>query len=120
MELAMGKPKEEVVSTKTIELLEEVPVWDVALAALARDEYKNRGAPLGLEDFRRLAEHYGIRFDDIMATMFELVIQGEWRYQAPDGKGQAVTRDAVDRLYVNGRLHAKDLMDFSGEWRPAP
>jgi len=101
-----------------MELLEDVPVWDVALAALARDEYKNRGAPLRLEDFRRLAEHYGIRFDDIMATLFELVIHGEWRYQAPDG--QAITRDALDRLYVNGRLHAKDLAGFSGEWRPAP
>lgn len=112
--------KEEAVSTKTIELLEEVPVWDVALAALARDEYRDKGAPLRLDDFRRLAEHYGIRFDDIMATMFELVIHGEWSYQAPNGRTQAITREGVDRLYVNGRLHAKDLANFSGEWRPAP
>lgn len=90
----------------------EVPSWDVALASLARDEYKKNQRPLTLEDFQHLAKEYTIRLDDIMVTMFELVIQGHWSYAGP----QQIERSTLNELYVNGRLHADDLAEFTGEW----
>lgn len=92
----------------------EVPAWDVALANLAKEDYKKKGTPLVLDDFNRLAQEYTIRLDDIMVTMFEMVIAGEWQYQGE----QTIVRETLDELYVGGRLHAKDLEPFTGEWSP--
>lgn len=92
----------------------EVPAWDVALANLARDEFKKKGSPLVLDDFNRLAKEYTIRLDDIMVTMFEMVIAGEWQYVGEHN----IVRETLDELYVGGRLHAKDLEPFTGEWSP--
>ncbi len=93
----------------------EVMQWDIALANLAREEYQKKGAPLTMEDFTRLASEYHIRLDDIMITMFELVIHGEWTYVGE----QEICRNTLNDLYVNGRLHAKDLEAFKGGWSPA-
>lgn len=92
----------------------EVPAWDVALANLVKDEYKKTNTPLVLDDFSRLATEYTIRLDDIMVTMFEMVIAGEWQYVGE----QTIERKTLDELYVNGRLHAKDLESFTGDWYP--
>ena len=93
----------------------DIPKWDIALANLAREEYEKQQRPLALADFTRLAGQYSIRLDDIMATMFELVLHQHWHYEGP----QTITRDAYNELYVGGRLHAKDLETFTGQWRPA-
>ena len=93
----------------------DVPQWDVALASLAGDEYnKNSTTPLTIDDFTRLAKDYSIRLDDIMVTMFELVIHGRWCYEGE----QEITRVTLNELYVGGRLHAKDLKAFRGGWEP--
>ena len=98
---------------------EEIPRWDVALEALVREEYSHLGRDLRLADFQRLARHYAIRLDDILATLFELVIEGRWVYE-PTGRGDApITRELLDGLYVGGRLHARDVAAFEGSWRPA-
>lgn len=97
---------------------EEVPQWDIALAALAREESQKLERPLTLADFRRLAGEYAIRFDDIMVTVFELCIHGEWEYRADTGALHPIEREAVDRLYVGGRLAEKDVAEFTGHWRP--
>lgn len=96
----------------------EVPKWDVALANLAREEHRKKGAPLTLADFQRLARDYAIRLDDIMITMFELVIQGQWSYVDAGGATQAIVRKTLDDLYINGRLHFDDLKAFDGGWSP--
>lgn len=92
----------------------DVPPWDVALANLAKEEFQKKDAPLTLDDYTRLAKEYTIRLDDIMVTMFELVIAGEWEYQGD----QVIDRQTLNDLYVGGRLHAKDLEPFTGGWRP--
>ena len=100
--------------------LDDIPPWDVALAALAREEYLKLSNPLTIEDFRRLATEHSIRFDDIMATMFELVIQDEWQYEGRNGRNQPVTREAINKLYVQGRLNEADVSEYIGDWRPGP
>lgn len=98
---------------------EEIPKWDVALEALIREEYRKLGRAVGIEDYRRLAAQYAIRFDDIMVTVFELTVHGEWEYLDAQGRARPITREAVERLYVNGRLDADDVRAYSGGWRPA-
>jgi hypothetical protein len=96
----------------------EIPKWDIALEALAREEYEKRGRPLTLEDLSQLAAEYSIRFDDILVTMFELVIHEEWCYRGMDGVHQPIVRETLDRLYVGGRLRAEDVRDYTGAWQP--
>jgi hypothetical protein len=114
--------KETILDEKTMEELkgfdEEVPKWDIALAALANEEAGIMGQGLMVKDFHRLAEEHTIRFDDIMVTMFELVIQGEWEYLDTDGVERTITRDEVDKLYVGGRLADADVMQYLGLWSP--
>lgn len=95
-----------------------IPKWDVALEALVTEEYEKLGRPLTLDDYRRLAQQYTIRLDDIMATMFELCIQRNWRYQDADGKPRKITRQSLQRLTAGGRLNDEDLKTFTGGWQP--
>jgi hypothetical protein len=97
---------------------EEVPKWDIALAALAKEEAGKLGRGLRIADFKRLAEEHAIRFDDIMVTMFELVINNEWRYEFPDGVEKTISRDEVEKLYVGGRLAEADVNEYVGLWGP--
>ncbi len=92
----------------------DTPNWDVALANLAREEFEIKGADLTMADFTRLAQEYTIRLDDIMVTLFELVIAGKWQYHGE----QTISRKTLNDLYINGRLHADDLNNFDGGWRP--
>lgn len=96
----------------------DIPEWDIALAALAQEEYEKYGHNLRIADFQRLAAEHAIRFDDIMVTIFELCIHGEWLYQDVDGKDRTISRDEVEKLYVGGRLADKDVAEYKGSWRP--
>ena len=97
---------------------EEIPKWDVALSALAQEEAGKCGGQLQITDFQRLAKDHAIRFDDIMVTMFELVIQGEWRYDDANGVTKVISRDEVEKLYVGGRLAEPDVVQYTGTWTP--
>lgn len=99
---------------------EEVPLWDVALEAMLVDEYERLDRPLTIEDFRRLASEYKIRFDDIMATVFELTLHGRWTYLRDDGVPRILLREEVERFYVNGRIDASDLSALTGGWACRP
>ncbi len=97
----------------------EVPKWDVALEALAKEEFTKCARELRVEDFKRLAMAYAIRFDDIMVTIFELTIHAKWQYRDSDGKDRPIGRDEIDKLYVQGRLREEDVRQYTGSWRPA-
>lgn len=95
----------------------EVPKWDIALEGLAKETYRSEGRRLNVDDFHQLAQANRIRFDDIMVTIFELCINGEWQYK----EGSVVveiTRDTLDQMFVNARLQEKDLRAFTGDWGP--
>ena len=98
---------------------EDMPKWDVALAALARDEFRKKARPLMLDDFRGLAREHAFRLDDIMETMFLLVIHKEWVYTDRTGKEQVMEQDTLDALYSKRRLPEEDLSAFDGVWRPS-
>ena len=97
---------------------DNMPKWDVALASLVADAYRHKGAPLALEDFRGLASQHAIRFDDIMETMFLLVIHGQWNYCDRSGQAQKLDQETLDRLYVKRRLSEQDVAAFDGGWTP--
>ena len=92
--------------------------WDVALAALARDAFQKNAAPLVLDDFRHLVSEHAIRFDDIMESMFQLAINGEWKYTDSSGNEQTLDQATLDSLYVKRRLSEEDLSAFDGGWQP--
>ena len=96
------------------ELDEEIPRWDVALESLVNEEHQKLGRALRIDDFHHLAARHAIRFDDIMATVFELVLNGNWRYTDPDDP-RPLTRDRVDHLYISGRLDPVDVRDLGDE-----
>ncbi len=97
---------------------EPMPKWDVALASMARDACIQKAAPLTLDDFHQLAADHAIRLDDIMETMFLLVINNEWCYTDASGHKQQLDQETLDRLYVKRRLSEKDLATFDGGWEP--
>ena len=98
---------------------EDMPHWDVALAALAEQAFSSKAAPLILDDFHDLAREHAIRLDDIMETMFQLVIHGEWKYTDRAGNAQSIDQSTLDGLYVRRRLSEEDLAAFDGGWQPA-
>ncbi len=98
--------------------LSNVPKWDIALEALAKEEAKKLNRDLTINDFLQLARQHAIRFDDIMVTMFELVLNDRWTYMNSDRKVCKITRNDVNELYVNGRLNDKDVQAFNGYWSP--
>ena len=92
--------------------------WDVALEALLKEEYLKKAAPLTVDDVRRLALEYAIRFDDIVVTLFELCIYGEWQYRDRQGVVGEMTPERFNDLTSNGRLKDRDLIGFDGGWAP--
>lgn len=96
----------------------EVPKWDVALAALAREEFHKQHDGLTIEDFKRLSVENAMRFDDMIATIMELTLAKQWQYREADGKLKRFSRKDVNDLYVGGRIHEKDMGSFTGRWSP--
>jgi len=98
---------------------QDKPKWDVAIAAMANDQYRKKNGPLTLDDFRNLAIEHAMRLDDIMETMFLLAINREWGYSDASGEKQPLDQETLDGLYVKRRLSKEDLDSFDGSWKPA-
>ena len=98
---------------------QDTPKWDVAIAAMANDQYRKKNGPLTLDDFRNLAIEHAMRLDDIMETMFLLAIHQEWEYSDAVGEKQPLDQKTLDGLYIKRRLSEEDLSSFDGSWRPA-
>lgn len=96
----------------------EMPKWDEALSNMVNEAYAKQERPLSLGDFSELADEYSFRLDDIMVTVFQLVINGDWKYVDVSGSEQQFTPDTLNKLYVNRRLKEEDLKNFDGGWSP--
>ena len=97
---------------------QDMPKWDVAIALLANEEYHKKASPLTVNDFHRLATEHAMRLDDIMETIFLLVINGEWEYRKASGEKQGLTQATLNGLYVKRRRSEQDLRLFDGGWQP--
>ncbi len=95
----------------------EIPKWDVALEALVTEEYNSIRRPLGLADFRRLGQTHGIRFHDIMATVYQLERHEKWRHQGLDGD-QPASEASLEGLYVHERLDEDTAEKYAVTWAP--
>ncbi len=98
---------------------QDMPKWDVALSALADEEFRKKGSPLTMSDFRRLAKQYAIRLDDIMETMFLLAVNKAWVYTDATGREQVLDQGTLDSFYAKQRLTEEELNSFDGLWQPA-
>lgn len=96
----------------------DIPPWDEALAALLREEYARQRRTLVVADLEQIAAEHGIRFDDLVVTLFQLCIHGHWRYRHVGAVERLITRAALAELARRGRLHPSDLREYSGNWRP--
>lgn len=113
-----AESRERQVTNLSPQIDEKIPRWDVALEALMREEHQHLGRPIGLGDVQRLARQYAIRFDDMMTTLFELMIHRKWEYRDEHGTPVPVTREQFERLAGNGRIEIGDVSDYTGGWRP--
>ena len=96
----------------------EIPKWDVALEALISEEYKKSGTGLNIDTYIDLAKQHGIRFDDIIFTLFELCYAGQWKYVDEQGHQQPITKESVAELFVGGRIKEEDMRGYTGLWSP--
>lgn len=97
---------------------DEVPKWDVALEALAKEEAEKLGRPLAMQDFKRLGLEYKIRFDDLMATLHQLVTNEVWEQVGVDAKGKPVSAAILQDLFVFNRLDEKVADKYAVTWHP--
>lgn len=114
-----AKGEEPIVINVSTDFDEEIPQWDVAIEALIREEFQRQRRMLGIEDFDRLSREFAIRFDDMMTTVFELVLHRKWIYLDERGVSRRITRGEIDKLGADGRLQRRDVETFTGGWRPA-
>ena len=98
--------------------MNEIPKWDVALEAVAKDKFEKLGHPLNLEDFKQLGKEYKVRFDDLMHTLCQLVTHGVWSQQGFDPYGNPVDDEALLELFVYNRLDEKIAEKYTVVWQP--
>lgn len=99
--------------------MNEIPKWDVALEAVAKDKFEKMGRPMNLEDFKDLGQEYKIRFDDMMHTLCQLVTQGEWTQQGFDAQDKPVADEDLSELFVYNRLDEEIAEKYKVLWQPA-
>ncbi|MCB1754372.1 MAG: hypothetical protein KDJ38_02550 [Gammaproteobacteria bacterium] len=97
---------------------DDMPRWDEAIAGMVKEEFRNKNAPLVMTDFRRLAKDYDFRLDDIMETMFLMVMHEAWAYQASASDQKELTHETLIEYCTKKRLSEDDLKVFNGTWMP--
>lgn len=98
--------------------MNDIPKWDIALEAVAKDKFAKLGRPLALADFKDLGKEYKVRFDDLMHTLCQLVTHEEWSQQAHDEQGQAISDDCLQDLFVYNRLDEDIAEKYAVTWQP--
>lgn len=96
----------------------DVPNWDVALEALFKEEFRQLGRAMQLDDFRRLGQAHRIRVHDMMATMYQLERHGKWHHRGRDEAGRATDEPDLEALFQHGRLDEDTAEKFTVGWSP--
>ena len=98
--------------------MNEIPKWDVALEAIAKDKYVELGRPMDLADFKQLAQEYKVRFDDLMHSLCQLVKHEAWSQHGVDEQGKVLSDDKLEELFVYNRLDEKIAEQYAVKWQP--
>lgn len=97
---------------------DDMPRWDVAIEGMVKDEYRKQGAPLKMDDFRRLAADYDFRLDDIMETVFLMVMHEAWSYSVDASDSRTLSHEVLVELCTKKRLNDQDLAGINGGFAP--
>ncbi len=97
---------------------EDMPNWDIAIAGMVNEKYTNTSSPLSLQDFRDLAKEYDFRLDDIMETVFLMVMHNAWEYIASPDDEKVLDHETLIKYCTLKRMSDEDLMVFRGKWKP--
>ncbi len=97
---------------------EDMPNWDIAIAGMVREEFRRKNASLVMKDFRDLAKEYDFRLDDIMETMFLMVMHEAWKYQPSEADQKVLNHETLIEYCTKKRLSEEDLKVFEGTWSP--
>ncbi len=98
--------------------MNEIPKWDVALEAIAKEKYQQLGRPMDLADFKQLGHEYKVRFDDLMHSLCQLVKYEAWSQQGFDEQGNVLSDDKLESLFVYNRLDEKIAEQYAVKWQP--
>jgi hypothetical protein len=98
--------------------MNEIPKWDVALEAIAKEKYNQLGRPMELSDFKQLGHEYQVRFDDLMHSLCQLVKHEQWQQQGADESGIPASDEQLESLFVYDRLDEKIAEKYHVSWQP--
>ncbi len=99
-------------------IMNEIPKWDVALEAIAKDRFDSLGKPMSFADFKELGKEYQVRIDDMMHSLCQLVANDMWSQQGFDEQGSVVSDDVLEDLFVFNRLDEKVAEKYAVVWQP--
>ncbi len=97
---------------------DDMPSWDVAIAGMIEEEYRKTKKPLFMQAFRDLASEYDFRLDDIMETVFLMVMHEAWSYNASPDDKKELNHETLVEYCLKKRMTAEDLDLFAGSWQP--
>ena len=100
------------------EQVELDPLWDEGISSLLNGEYERLQKPFSMQDLRGYANEHAVRIGDILETLFLMSTYGAWQYIDENGVEQVLDEDALNVMYVKGRLEDADLEAFPGLWKP--
>ncbi len=102
----------------TLENREDMPLWDVAIEGMVVEDYNKKNLPLALSNFNDLAKEYDFRLDDIMETVFLMVMHGAWQYRAGSEDYRKLDRETLLEYCTKKRISDEELAAFGGVWLP--
>ena len=97
----------------------DAPLWDEGISSYLEAEFEKRQKPLKACDLQYIATEHAVRVGDLLETLFLLAISGEWHYCDEEGNARKLDEDALDELYLKGRIGPEDMKAFDGVWLPA-
>ena len=97
---------------------DDMPNWDVAISGMVEEEFRKTGQPLIMDDFKALAREYDFRLDDIMETVFLMMMHEAWAYSPAATDKRQLNHETLVEYCLKKRMSAEDLDAFDGSWQP--
>jgi hypothetical protein len=95
-----------------------MPNWDIAISGMVENEHSTKQRALTMADFKYLAKEYDFRLDDIMETLFLMVMHQAWKYTPDTSDTKSLNHEVLIEYCTKKRLNDEDLNAFNGQWLP--